>query len=712
MSAALRIGLVALALATSAAAVRAQRPAQVPPTWHELGPAPIGGVFAGRISAIAVSPTDANRYFVAGADSGVWRTVDGGSTWRPLTDHMPTTAIGALALDPSDESVLYAGTGEANYANHSRYGLGIYKSTDGGDTWSHLARSTFAGRCFARILVDPSNPARVFGAVTRAGGFPELAAAKGHPGATGRRGVFRSEDGGVTWTALGLPDLSATDVAMQPGNPEVLLAGVGRIFGDAQNGIYRSVDGGDSWSNVGATLPNPLATGRISIAFAPSDPQRAYCLLTADCTSTGGSASTLGAFRSIDGGLTWQNTGLGNIQASYGWYLSVVGVNPLDADNVYMGGLPLFRSHNAGSTWDTVTPPHVDLHAVAWDANGRLLAGDDGGVHRSIDGGSSWVALNLGLGTAQFYAGLSTHPGDERVVLGGTQDNGSNQRTTQGLSWTQVFGGDGGWTQIDQAAPNRRFVEFQGTGNLYRTIDSGGSFSYVGNGIDGNDRNCFLPPFLIDPTDSSRMFYGTHRLYRSTNGGSNWSAISPDLSTGTGAIRSLALAPSNPDVIWAATNDGNVQVSIDGGTSFVPRLSGRPGWPRVTRELFVHPTDQETVLLGTAAFGTDQVQRTTDGGLTWEALDAGLPDVPVNTVALVLASGGMPERIFAGTDSGLFVTLDDGASWKRYGRGLPNAPVIDVLVEPERNRLVVGTQGRGAWVAPLRPPGPPPAATK
>jgi photosystem II stability/assembly factor-like uncharacterized protein len=668
--------------------------------WKELGPAPIAsGPYAGRVSAVACSSTNAGLYYVAGADGGVWRTLNGGLSWTPLGDGMPTTAMGALALDPGDDQVVYAGTGEANYANHSRYGLGLLRSLDGGASWEHLAESTFAGRCFSRIVVDPLSPSVLYAAITRAGGFPELGAAKGHPMATGRLGVFRSTDRGETWTALaGVPNLSTTDLAIDPANPQVLYAGVGRIFGNSQNGIYKSSNGGTSWTKLAGGLPPGSSIGRISLAVAPSQPSRLYALLTAPSTSTGGNAFTLGAYRSDNAGSTWTSIPVGSIQSSYGWYLSVVSVQPTDPDTVIMGGLSLVRSTNAGASFSTITPPHVDLHAVAWDASGRLLVGDDGGVHRSTNLGLSWSSLNQGLGLIQFYAGLSAHPSDPQVFYGGTQDNGSNKRTADSSSWTQVFGGDGGWTQIDPSAPNTVFVEYQGTGNLFRSTDGGGTFSYSGSGISTADRNCFLPPFLIDPGSPNRMLYGTQRVYQSLNGGASWAPLSPDVSTGTGAIRTLAMAPSDPTVVYAATNDGNVLASSDGGASFQLALSGNPGWPRVTRELFVHPTNPQTAYLAVASFGVDQILRTRDGGASWVSLDGNLPDVPVNTVAAV---PGVPTRLFAGTDAGLYVSFDAGQNWGRYGNGLPNAPVIDILFERQRRRIVVATQGRGAWSAPL-----------
>ena len=679
------------------------------PQWTELGPAPTGDadMYVGRVSALACSPSDPDLYFAAGADGGVWRTTDGGITWTPLTDHMPTSSIGALAIDPTDENVIYAGTGEANYANHCRYGLGLYKSTDGGDTWIQLAEETFAGRCFSKIVVNPFNPQTLYASITRAGGFPELAAAKGHPGATGPLGVFRSDDGGVTWVQLtnGLPNLSATDLTMYPGDPDTLYAGIGRIFGHPDNGIYKTTDGGVSWIKLsGAGLPTDTV-GRISVAVAPSDPSRVYTLITEPCDEWGGGAYMMGAYRSDDAGATWVTLPVGSmLQATYGWYLSVITVNPTNPNTVLMGGMILQRSRLAGDTWYTITPPHVDMHALAWDAAGRLLCGNDGGVHRTANLGNAWTALNDGLGVIQFYAGLSTHPTDEHIMLGGTQDNGSNLRLEDSIVWRQVFGGDGGWTQIDQTAPNRMFVEYQGTNHIFRSTDGGNSFQSSSYGINSADRNCFLPPYLIDPANPNRMLFCTHRVYESLNGADSWTAISGDLSDGSGAIRTLAIAPSDSNVVYAATNDGNVLVSFDGGANFELILDDVPGWPRVTREVFVDPADPVTMYLAVAYFGEAQIRRTTDAGQTWENLDATLPDLPVNTVAVDLR--GLRPVVYAGSDVGVYQSVDDGDSWHRFGEGLPNAAVIDLRLDLERGRLIAVTQGRGAWCTQVFPPIP------
>lgn len=686
-------GLVAwcsLAVLALAPGARAQD------TWQPIGPEPISsGVLTGRVAAIACSATDPNRYYAGGADGGVWRTDDGGAKWLPVGDGFPSTAIGALALDPRDDRVVYAGTGEANFANHSRYGLGVMRSRDAGGSWEQLAVATFAGRCFARLRVDPSDPRVLWAAVTPAGGFPAKVAARNHPGKDGPVGIFVSRDSGDTWqhvaAGAGLPNAPATDVALDPSNPRTIYAAIGDIFGGASNGIYRSTNGGASFSRLAGGLPASI--GRITLALSPSNPRRIYAQLVNPSSSSGGSAGTLGVYRTDDGGSTWNAiAGAPSHQATYGWYLCTSVVHPTSPDTLLIGGLTCHRSTNSGSSWTTVTPPHVDLHALEFDAARRLVCGNDGGVHRSSDLGTRWDSLNATLGLIQFYAGISIDPSNPLTLWGGLQDNGSVKRTTE-RGWISVLGGDGGYTSIDSTGA-RVFVEYQGTGNLFRSVN-GSSFQQSSSGISG--RNCFLPPHEVHPGNPMHMIYGTERVFRSTNGGTSWSAIGGDLTGGgSAAIRALAWSPSNERVIWAATNDGRVQVTEDLGQTWRLCLTGVPGWPRTTRELAVHPTDPQRAWLAVSSFGVDQVRATSDAGRTWRSIDGTLPDVPANTIAVDIGSGE-PAILYLGTDQGVWRSIDDGRSWQLYAWGLPNAPVVDLRVDARNGRLIAATQGRGAW---------------
>ena len=656
------------------------------------------------MSSVVTSPTNRHKYFVGAASGGVWRTVSGGFTWTPLTDDMPACAIGALAMDPADEQVIYAGTGEANFANHSYYGLGIYKTEDGGDSWSILASEVFGGRTFSRLIVSPADSQVVYAAVMHAGGFPAHNAAKGHPGTDGAVGVFASGDGGETWNHLtnGLPAVGASDLVIDPADPLVLYAAIGDIFGEPGNGIYKTEDGGASWDKLEGGLPTNI--GRISVAIAPSDNQRLYALIANPSDAQGGSASTENIYRSDDAGATWTPTNPGSgLQATYAWYLSVLLVDRLDPDTVYAGGVNLIKTTNGGDTYVDITPPHVDIHALAQDLSNRLVCCDDGGVHVTSNGGITWYAVNDGMGTLQFYPGLSLHPTDRDFVLGGTQDNGTCERFGTGLLWSQQLGGDGGFTAMHPDDPDVRFAELQGTGNLYRSTN-GSAYALSNTGINSDDRNCFLPPIVFAPGDPHTLLYGTHRIYRSTSAGNTWTPISDDLTGGApAAIRCIVFAPSDDQVVYAATNDGRVLVSENGGADWTLSLVDIPGWPRTTREIAVHPQDPSTAYLAVARFGVDQVMTTSDRGQSWQSIDGDLPDTPANSIA-AHAGGGFP-IVFVGTDLGVYMTCNSGTNWRKVGTGLPHTPVIDLIVDTNFDRLVAGTMGRGTWSIPLPLPG-------
>ncbi len=497
----------------------------------------------------------------------------------------------------------------------------------------------------------------------------------------------------MNWTALsgGLPALDATDLAIDVVTPSTLYATIGVIFGNTANGIYKSIDSGATWTRLTTGLPAGTY-GRVGVACAKSNPQRLYATVMRPADSSGGGATLLGTFRSDNGGAGWTSISVGLDPGDYGWYFTTIGINPANADNVFFGAINAMYSVNAGASFIGLAGTHPDFHASVWDAAGRMVCGNDGGVYRSVNGGT-FAALNQGLGTVQLYAGVSTSPVLADVVLAGAQDNGTNMRSGPTLTWTSEIGGDGGWTQIDQSNRLRMFGEEQGTGGLLRTEDGGANWAGAGAGITG--RNCFLPPYLMDPATPGRMLYGTERVWVTTNYGDSWTPLSVDWTGGgAAAIRALAIAPSDSHYVYAATNDGRVLASSDFGATFSVIKTGNPGWARTTRELMVHPTLPQTVYLAGAGFGAPQVLRSVNMGATWEALDAGLPDVPVNVVGVDTRS--RVPTLYAGTDAGLYVTSSDGAAWRRVA-GVPSVPVVDIVLETSRLRMVLGTQGRGAW---------------
>jgi hypothetical protein len=694
------------------------------PLWRPLGPAPIENVeYAGRIAAFAPDPFDPGSYVAGGASGGVWVSESGGTAWRPVGDGLPTLAIGALALDPHDPDVIYAGSGEGHNAYHSYYGLGLFRSEDGGRTWETLGEETFSGRSISKIVVAPDDPDELWVTLTPAGGSPGgYEGAKRHPDRAGPVGLFRSTDRGATWTRVGaqvaggLPAVAANDVEIDPSDPDTVLVSLGDPYGSFSNGIYRSTDGGATFHLTLANFSNQFGFGRAEMALAPSDPGRVYALIARQRfgwlgANWGGivpiGGITFGLFRSDSGGAGWPNFFFpGSFQAQQANYDSAVAVHPEDPDTVFVGGVQMLRSRDGGFTWADVTPPHVDVHEIVFDAAGRLLAATDGGIYRSEDLGDSWVSLNRNLGTVQLYAGLAVDSRASGALLAGTQDNGTILSNGAGTSWRMVHGGDGGYTAIHPDDPDVLFVEFQFPGNLFRSDDGGLSFQQVGAGIDTTfDITAFQAPFRLDPADPDRMLYATQRVYESFDRGSTWAPISGDLTDGDPntdlyAVRSLEIAPSDGATVYAVTNNQRLLTSADGGATWTLGRTDAYGWARIQHQVAVDPLDATRAWVAIGGFGGESVLATSDRGATWRDVGSGLPDLPVNSVAVYRTSAG-GRVILAGTDRGVWASADDGATWSEYGRGLPAAPVSDLVADPARNRLVAGTFGRGAWVAPL-----------
>ena len=665
-----------LRLPPAAAAARAG----VSDAWRPLGPEIIESytISTGRVSAVVVHPADMDVIFAGGAQGGVWRTEDAGVSWRPLTDHECSLAMGALALDPVDPDIVYAGTGEQHFSADSYYGCGILRSSDGGESWTRLGEGVLTGpmggTTISRVVID-SATAGTLDATT------VYAATEG--------GLFISTDSGAGWTRV--LDGVVTDVLVHAGDREVVFAALAE--GEEKTGhatLHRSGDGGLTWQVVDPGLG--VLPWRAQLAQSPSSPDILYL----SAGETGGVVMA----RSSDGGDSWTRASAGGVRCGQCWYNQSLAVHPTDPDVVYFGAVLLYRSLDGGETFSTIgrVDIHVDQHVLTVDARApdMLLVGNDGGVYRSPDRGDTWESLNTNLSLTQFYAGVSIHPRAEAIsVLAGTQDNGTVQGDGD-LSWPQVMGGDGGFTALDPRF-DRRWAETQwrgGTGGPRRS-DDGGSFRFRGHGIDLGDDALFIPPLVMDPFDPDVLYFGTERLYRTVDGGERWEPVTE---APAGRISAIALSRSDARVVYFGTSESDVVVTRDGGGSWRTVSGSLP--MRYVSDIAVHPHDPATAYAVFSGFGTGHVFATRDYGTSWSDITGDLPDHPVNAVLL---DPSELSRIYIGTDLGVF-SSQAGGSWARLGEGLPMVAVFDLAVEPAAGVMVAATHGRGAFALPMAAP--------
>jgi photosystem II stability/assembly factor-like uncharacterized protein len=696
-------------------------------TWVPLGPAPLTftypapETFSGRIVGIAPSPTDPNTIYVGAAGGGVWETTDGGGIWVPRTDDQATLSMGAIAVAPSNSNVIYAGTGEANNAG-SYYGRGILVSTNGGATWALTGASVFDRLAIAQIAVDPTDSDTAYAAVND---FAD----NGRPFAGGT-GIYRTHDGGQTWTnttaAIDQYDPYSA-VVIDPNNPGTVYAAIGDHFGDPYatggNGVYKSTNGGNSWVKLGGGLPtNAQTIGRITLALAPSDSQVLY----ASIAGTGKPGSTAHGslfkmMRSADGGATWADLtgGTPNYMSYQGDFDTTLIVDPANPAVVYAGGAAgpafgepsaLIRSTDGGVSWtgldrtDGSITPHADHHALAFDANGNLLEGDDGGIFR-LDSAAPvlWSDLNGNLNTIQFE-GVGLHPTDPNVAVGGSQDNGTALYTGDPL-WMQTDGGDGGWARFSPTDGNRVYHEAPAdccpTGFFRRSDDGGITWVSKTSGLaaDINNQN-FYAPFVVDPGNGDRVLYGTDRVWETTDGGDSWVPISPVLVGSSTYVDALGVAASDVNTAYASfggqfANSSKIFVTVNGGASWVER--DLPAGSGRVADLEVDPSDPQVAYAVVSRFtgGGKHVFRTTDGGATWGDISGNLPELPTWTLQLARTDAG--DVLYVGNDDGVYTSTDLGVTWARLGDGLPHVQVLQLELNPALGLLGAATHGRGLW---------------
>ncbi len=683
----------------------------------------VGPGAGGRVSEVTGVPGDPLTYYAATAAGGVWKSGDGGASWDPIFDEEPTQSIGSIAVAPSDANVLYVGTGEANVRGNTGPGDGIYRSTDAGATWRHVW--TQVGQ-IGRIVVHPTNPDVAFAAVL------------GHAfGPNPERGVYRTTDGGTSWQRVLFvdPDTGASDVTFDPGNPRILYAGLwqmrrfpwGLTSGGPGSGLYTSRDGGDTWQELtGSGLPDK-PWGKVGVRVAPSDSGRIYALIEAEDG---------GLFRSDDGGKSWALVNPSRGLRQRAWYYTALTVDPWNADVVWFPEVGMLKTIDGGSTVRAVKGGGWDYHEV-WinpDDTSRMIVASDAGISLTRDGGDTWHRPPVPI--AQLYH-VDADSRTPYRVMGSLQDYGTASGPSNSLhgggiylsDWHGVGGGEAGHVVADPEDPD---VVYAGEylGYLSHFDEATGQarnvsiYPWNGSGHGAADleyRFQWTAPILVSPHDHRVVYHAANVLFRSTDAGQHWQAVSPDLTRNDKAKQSwaggpitgdntgvefydtifaLAESPVQAGVIWAGSDDGLVHVTRDDGatwTDVTKNLHGLPEWGTVA-SIEASPFDAGTAYVVVDAHRLDDLRpylwKTTDYGATWKSLAAGLSaDVHLHVVREDPKVEGL---LYLGTEHGLRYSPDRGATWKSLQLNLPAVAVSDLKVHGDD--LVVATRGRSIWI--------------
>lgn len=707
--------------------------------WRVLGPAHQGT----RVEAIAVPSGSRNTIYVAPSDGNLWKTVNNGLTWTPVFDRESAFAIGDVAVAPSNADIVWVGTGvvQPRFAGYAYPGTGVFKSTDAGKTWTNmgLAETHHIGK----VLIDPTDPNVVF------------VAAMGHQWTPNReRGVFKTTDGGRTWThVLALDDVTgAIDLAQDPSDRRVLYASMWQIEAGAKSGIYRSTDAGATWTKLGNGLPTGLM-GRSNIAIAPSRPQTVYVFLDnrAPVANGEGGRTYVGGevYRSDDRGLSWRKANTEDLYpvfSVYGWKFCDVRVSPDNPEEIYILGNRAFHSTDGGKTYARIGETirrlrqteglvmHLDHHEL-WidpaDPN-HLLLGNDGGVMASWDRGRSWLHMNT-IPAGQFYS-VAVDMAEPYNIYGGTQDDAAlfgpgtytvDDTRNENEPWKHVYldqwtGGDSFVVLPDPE--DRRYVYYTHQNGDLRRMDTAGPSIQTGSPSsqrimpraprgEAPWRIGWYMPYAISAFDPATLYAGANRLLKTTNRGQTWTAISPDVSDPPGGDRAtvpygtitmLSESPNDRGLLYVGTESGQVHVTRDGGTTWTRIDAGLP--KKWVSRVIASQHDLGTAYVTFTGYREDDTRayayRSTDFGAHWTPIAGNLPAESINVIR---EDPRNPDVLYVGTDGGVYVSLDRGASWLSLSATLPTTPVHDLVVHPRDDEIVIGTHGRGVFVLDARP---------
>ena len=693
--------------------------------WRDIGP-----YRGGRVLAVTGIPGNPFTYYFGAVAGGVWRTTDGGVSWQPISDHSMIASIGAIAVSESNPNVIYVGTGESCLRGNISYGDGMYKTTDGGKTWQHIGLTDT--RHIAHVWIDPRDPDHVLVAAL-ATLWPEVASAAFSAPPTAARPGTRF----FTRTTKS----GAIDLSVDPHNSNVMFAALYQIqrlpwgleSGGPGSGLYRSIDGGNTWKHLeGHGLPDGIL-GRIGVSISGADSNRVYALIE---------SKESGLYRSDDGGETWSRTNDDQRITQRAWYFTHIFADPKSVDTVYMLNTGMFRSTDGGKTLNLLPAPHGDHHGFWIDPQNpnRLINGNDGGATISVDGGKSW-STQYNQPTAQFYH-VAADNDFLYKVYGAQQDNstiGILSRTDDGYigrqHWFDAGGGESGYLAPDPRDSN---IIYAGSGSgvvtrLDRRSNQEQDITVWPEDTSGHGagdlkyRLGWTMPIVISPHDPNVIYTSAERIFKTTDEGRSWTAISPDLTRNDKSkqvsaggpltkdntsveyydtVFTIAESPVQKDLLWAGTDDGLIHISRDGGKNWkniTPQ--GIPEWSLVSLIEASH-YDAGTAYAAVDTHKLDDLKpyifKTTDFGKSWTKITNGIPDG-----AYTHAVREDPVRknlLYAGTETGIYVSFDSGANWQSLRLNLPNTPIHDLIVK--NDDLVVATHGRSFWIlddiTPLR----------
>lgn len=669
--------------------------------WRLEGPTNIGG----RINCIEVHPTNPNIIYTGSASGGIFKTTNGGTTWVPIADTLAQLAISDITINPKNTQIIYAATGDHNISGTPMIGDGVYKSTDGGQTWKQTG---LINECIiSKIIIHPTNTDTIY------------AAAMGRPMVkNANRGLYRSTDGGATWSKIHFISNQAgvVDVMMDPFNPSTLYcAGWDRYRTNttsiaAGNGarIWKSTDNGNNWSMLTNGLPS-YKCSRIGLAASQKTPNLIFACIV-DSTY-----NLEGIYKSANAGASWSKlgtTGLDmNFLGGFGWYFAQIRVSPYNDNQISVTGVEMQSTTNGGASWFRSVPKwstyqvHADGHDMVYVDSTTILYATDGGLFKTTNNMSSWSDADE-IPNTQLYR-VTVNPYVSGVYTGGAQDNGTSSGNYTSLNtWPREFGGDGFQPMYDPTNPSIRYFETQ-NGGLY--FYDGSNYYYFDTGINPNDRTNWDQPIMLGRNHPNTALTGTFRMWRMKGGApwGTWDSVSNDLTDGNiygSAFHNISAVEESPvdsNYLYAGTSDGNVWVSLNKGTTWTKVSASLPD--RYVTRVIASPTNKSKMYVTHSGYKyndfTPHIHRSDNNGSTWTSVSGNLPPMAIND--LVVYNGRSDSVMIIACDGGVYATTDAGNYWERVGGNMPAIPVFDLEIDYTNKRLVAGTFARSIQSFPL-----------